>query len=34
MGRRTAGTYIVEFKTADGESLAISIPRGETADAQ
>jgi hypothetical protein len=25
------GTYVVEFRTADGESLAISVPRGETA---
>jgi hypothetical protein len=24
------GTYIVEFKSADGEALAISVPRGET----
>jgi hypothetical protein len=24
------GTYIVEFKSADGEVLAISVPRGET----
>jgi len=23
------GTYIVEFRTAAGEALAISIPRGE-----
>jgi hypothetical protein len=23
-------TYIVEFKTADGEALAISVPAGET----
>jgi hypothetical protein len=23
------GTYIVEFRTADGEALAISIPGGE-----
>jgi hypothetical protein len=27
---KTDGTYIVEFKTADGEALAISVPRGET----
>jgi hypothetical protein len=25
------GTYVVEFKTATGEALAISIPRTETA---
>jgi hypothetical protein len=25
------GTYIVEFKTAAGDALAISIPRTETA---
>jgi|SRR5712671_4291357 hypothetical protein len=25
------GTYLVEFKTAKGEALAISIPRTETA---
>jgi hypothetical protein len=30
-GPKTDGTYIVEFGTADGESLAISIPRTETA---
>ena len=24
------GTYVVEFKTADGEALAISVPVGET----
>jgi hypothetical protein len=29
--RRRNGTYVVEFKTADRESLAISIPRTETA---
>jgi hypothetical protein len=29
--RKTDGTYIVEFRTAQGESLAISIPRTETA---
>jgi hypothetical protein len=28
-GAKTDGTYIVEFKTADGEALAISIPGGE-----
>ena len=30
-GPKTDGTYIVEFKTAAGEALAISIPSGETA---
>jgi len=25
------GTYIVEFRTAEGKTLAISIPRTETA---
>jgi hypothetical protein len=25
------GTYVVEFRTAEGECLAISIPRTETA---
>jgi hypothetical protein len=30
-GPKTDGTYIVEFKTAKGEALAISVPRGETA---
>ena len=25
------GTYVVEFRTAEGEALTISIPRGETA---
>jgi hypothetical protein len=24
------GTYIIEFKTAAGEALAISVPAGET----
>jgi hypothetical protein len=28
---KTDGTYVVEFRTAEGESLAISIPRTETA---
>ncbi len=27
-GPKNDGTYIVEFKTADGEALAISVPRG------
>jgi hypothetical protein len=30
-GPKSDGTYVVEFRTAAGESLAISIPRGETA---
>jgi ATP-dependent DNA ligase len=30
-GPKADGTYIVEFKTAAGEALAISIPRTETA---
>jgi len=30
-GPKHDGTYIVEFKTADGEALAISVPRNETA---
>ena len=29
-GPKRDGTYIVEFKTADGEALAISVPTGET----
>jgi hypothetical protein len=28
-GPKTDGTYIVEFRIADGESLAISVPAGE-----
>jgi hypothetical protein len=28
-GPKNDGTYIVEFKTAAGEALAISIPRTE-----
>jgi hypothetical protein len=27
---KTDGTYIIEFKTAAGEALAISVPAGET----
>jgi hypothetical protein len=27
---KSDGTYVVEFRTAAGESMAISIPRGET----
>ena len=30
-GPKSDGTYIVEFKTAAGEALAISVPSGETA---
>jgi hypothetical protein len=30
-GPKNDGTYVVEFKTAAGETLAISIPRTETA---
>jgi hypothetical protein len=30
-GPKTDGTYVVEFRTAAGQSLAISVPRGETA---
>jgi hypothetical protein len=29
-GPKSDGTYVVEFKTAEGEALAISVPRGET----
>ena len=29
-GPKPDGTYIVEFKTADGEALAIGMPAGET----
>ena len=29
-GPKSDGTYIVEFKTADWEALAISVPVGET----
>jgi hypothetical protein len=28
-GPKDDGTYIVEFKTAGGEAMAISIPRSE-----
>ena len=31
IGPKSDGTYVVEFRTAAGEALAISIPRGETA---
>ena len=30
-GLKDDGTYVVEFRTAEGEALAISIPRTETA---
>jgi hypothetical protein len=30
-GPKSDGTYVVEFRTATGEVLAISIPRTETA---
>ena len=30
-GPRTDGTYVVEFRMADGEALAISVPRTEAA---
>jgi hypothetical protein len=30
-GPKSDGTYIVEFRTAAGETLAISVPSGETA---
>jgi hypothetical protein len=29
-GPKRDGTYVVEFRTADGEALAISIPASET----
>jgi hypothetical protein len=29
-GPKPDGTYVVEFKMADGEALAISVPAGET----
>ena len=30
-GPRRDGTYVIEFQTASGETLSISIPRTETA---
>jgi hypothetical protein len=30
-GPKADGTYLVEFRTAAGEALSISVPRGETA---
>jgi len=29
-GSKPDGTYVVEFKMADGEALAISVPASET----
>ena len=29
-GPTSDGTYIIEFRMADGESLAINVPAGET----
>ena len=29
-GPKTDGPYVVEFRTAAGEALAISVPAGET----
>ena len=29
-GPKSDGTYVLEFKTAYGEALAISVPVGET----
>jgi hypothetical protein len=29
-GPKNDGTYVVEFKTADGEALAINVPVGQT----
>ncbi len=31
LGPKDDGTYVVEFRTAEGDALAISIPRNETA---
>jgi hypothetical protein len=30
-GPKNDGTYVIEFRTDAGETLAISIPRGQTA---
>ena len=30
-GPKSDGSYWVEFRTADGESLVVPVPRGETA---
>jgi hypothetical protein len=32
-GPKTDGTYIIEFRMADGESQTISVPAGETTQA-
>jgi hypothetical protein len=29
-GPKRDGTYVVEFRTADGDALAISVPAGDT----
>jgi hypothetical protein len=29
-GPKNDGTYLVEFRSADGEALAMSVPAGET----
>jgi hypothetical protein len=29
-GPKTDGTYVVEFRTPDGEALEINVPAGET----
>jgi hypothetical protein len=29
-GPKDDGTYVIEFRTSEGEALAISIPRSET----
>jgi hypothetical protein len=29
-GPKSDATYVVEFRTTDGEALAISVPAGET----
>jgi len=31
LGPRSDGAYEIEFRTAKGETLAISVPQGETA---
>jgi hypothetical protein len=33
-GPKTDSSYLVEFRTADGEALAISVPAGENPCAQ
>jgi hypothetical protein len=30
-GPKTDGIYVIEFRTAAGEALAVSVPRNETA---